>query len=266
MRVEQIPTLGDNYTFLIIDEQTSRAAVVDAPEFDPVVKRIDELGVEVELILCTHHHWDHIGANQALVERYDVPVCAHSSDAPRIPAFSRGVEEGDTISIGDLEAEVLFVPGHTSGHVAYLLPGAVFTGDCLFAGGCGRLFEGSPALMYEALNVKLAGLPDDTKVHCGHEYTQTNLGFALTVEPGNAALQRRMEEVRAKRSRAAPDWHDATEAEMTNPTTIGQEKATNPFLRVDSPEIIASVRKHDPGVGTDAVSILAAVRSMKDSF
>jgi hydroxyacylglutathione hydrolase len=266
MRVERIPVLGDNYTFLIVDEQTNQAAIVDAPELDPVVKRVEALGVEPALILCTHHHGDHIGANRELVKRYGVPVCAHSSDASRIPAFSRALEEGDRISIGELEAEVLFVPGHTGGHVAYVLPGAVFTGDCLFAGGCGRLFEGSPAVMHESLNVKLAGLPDDTEVYCGHEYTQTNLAFALSVEPGNAALQQRMEEVKARRSRAAPDWHDATEAEMTIPSTIGQEKATNPFLRIDSPEIIANVHRHNPGVGNDAISILGAVRSMKDRY
>jgi len=266
MRVERIPVLGDNYTFLIIDEQTSQAAIVDAPELDPVVGRIEALGVEPVLILCTHHHGDHIGANRELVERYGVPVCAHSSDASRIPAFSRALEEGDRISIGGLEAQVLFVPGHTAGHVAYALPGAVFTGDCLFAGGCGRLFEGSPAIMYESLNVKLAGLPDDTEVYCGHEYTASNLAFALSVEPGNAALQRRVEDVQARRSRAVPDWHEATEAEMTIPSTLALEKATNPFLRVDSPEIIASVREQRSDAADDGVSIFGAVRSMKDSF
>jgi hydroxyacylglutathione hydrolase len=266
MRVETIPVLGDNYTFLIIDEETRQAAIVDAAELDPVVKRIDALGVEPVLILCTHHHWDHIGANEELVGRYGVPVCAHSSDAARILAFSKGLEEGDRISIGKLEAEVLLVPGHTSGHVAYVLPGAVFTGDCLFAGGCGRLFEGSPAAMHESLNVKLAALPDDTEVYCGHEYTQSNLAFALSVEPGNAALQQRVQEVKARRSRAAADWHDATADEMTVPSTIGLEKATNPFMRVDSPEIIASVRRQSPEISDAPVSILGAVRSMKDSF
>jgi hydroxyacylglutathione hydrolase len=266
MRVERIPVLGDNYTFLIIDEQTSQAAIVDAPELGPVLKRVDALGVEPALVLCTHHHYDHIGANEELVNLYGVPVCAHSSDASRIPGFSRGLEEGDRISIGKLEAQVLSVPGHTSGHVAYVLPGAVFTGDCLFAGGCGRLFEGGPAVMHESLNLKLATLPDDTEVYCGHEYTESNLAFALSVEPGNAALQQRAKEVRARRSRAAADWHEASDAEMTVPSTIGLEKATNPFLRVDSPEIIASVRRKSPEISDAAVSILGAVRAMKDSF
>ncbi|MBW2412959.1 MAG: hydroxyacylglutathione hydrolase [Deltaproteobacteria bacterium] len=266
MKVERIPTLSDNYTYLIIDEATNEAAVVDAPEADPVVRRVDELGVRVTHVLSTHHHWDHSGANPELAERYGAPVLGHSSDSDRIPAFSQGLEEGDRVRIGELEARVVFIPAHTSGHIAYVFPDAAFTGDCLFAGGCGRLFEGDPGMMYAALNEKLAALPDATRVYCGHEYTQSNLEFAVTLEPGNAAVQSKLEAVRARRAGAAADWHDATDAEMTIPSTIGEEKATNPFMRVDSPELIASVQKAAPGTGTDGVSILGAVRSLKDSF
>ncbi len=266
MKVERIPTLSDNYTYLIVDEATNAAAIVDAPESEPVVRRVEELGVRVTHVLSTHHHWDHSGANPELADRYGAPVLGHASDSDRIPAFTQGLEEGDTVRIGELEARILFIPAHTRGHIAYVFPDAAFTGDCLFAGGCGRLFEGDPGMMHAALNEKLASLPDATRIYCGHEYTQSNLEFAITVEPGNAALQSKLEAVRARRAKAAADWHDATGAEMTIPTTIGEEKSTNPFMRVDSPELIASVQKAAPGTATDGVSILGAVRRMKDHF
>lgn len=266
MRVERIPTLSDNYTYLIIDPGTSEAAIVDAPEVDPVVRRVDDLGVRVTHILSTHHHWDHSGANPELAERYSAPVLGHASDADRIPGFTRGLEQGDRIRIGALEAEILFIPAHTRGHIAYVFAGAAFTGDCLFAGGCGRLFEGDPAMMHEALNEKLARLPDETKIYCGHEYTENNLRFALTLEPGNEALQEKLKWVGERRAAAAADWHDATEAEMTIPSTIRDEKATNPFMRAASAELLASVERERPGTAADPVSVLGAVRSLKDSF
>ncbi len=266
MRVERIPTLRDNYTYLIIDEETNEAAVVDAPEARPVIRRVEELDVNVTKILSTHHHPDHSAANPVLAERYGAPVFGHASDAGRIPGFTDGLEEGDRVRVGNLEAEILFIPAHTRGHIAYVFPGAVFSGDTLFAGGCGRLFEGDPEMLNRALNQKLARLPDDTKVYCGHEYTESNLRFALHIEPGNGELKAKMERVQAIRTNAAADWHDATEAEMTVPSTIGEEKETNPFMRTDSPEIVRSVQREKPDVGTDAVSILGAVRRMKDHF
>ncbi len=266
MRVERIPTLGDNYTYLIIDEATNEAAAVDAPEAGPVVARVDALGVNLTKVLSTHHHWDHSAANPELAQRYQAPVFGHASDAERIPGFSNGLEEGDRIKVGQLEAEVIFIPAHTRGHIAYVFPDAVFCGDTLFAAGCGRLFEGNPKMMHEALNLKLGRLPDETRVYCGHEYTESNLRFALSVEPNNAATQKKMEWVRARRAKAASDWHDATEAEFSIPSTIGEEKATNPFMRVDSPEIIESVRKAHPASDADPVTILGHIRAMKDSF
>ncbi len=266
MRVERIPTLGDNYTYLIIDETTHEAAVVDAPEAGPVVARVEALGVNVTRVLSTHHHWDHSAANPELAERYQAPVFGHASDSERIPGFSDGLEEGDRINVGQLEAEVIFIPAHTRGHIAYVFPGAVFCGDTLFAAGCGRLFEGTPQMMHEALNLKLSRLPDDTRVYCGHEYTESNLRFALSVEPSNVAAQKKLEWVRARRAKAASDWHDASEAEFSIPSTIGEEKATNPFMRLDSPEIIESVRKAHPASDADPVTILGHIRAMKDSF
>ena len=266
MHVERIPTLSDNYTYLIVCPDTNEAAVVDAPEEDSVVAAVDRLGVKLVKVLSTHHHWDHSGANAELAKRYDAPVYGHKSDHDRIPGFTNGLDEGDSISIGGLSADILFIPAHTKGHIAYVFDGAVFCGDTLFAAGCGRLFEGNPKMMHEALNVKLAKLPDPTLVYCGHEYTESNLRFALAVEPGNAALADKMKWVKERRAKKAADWHDATDAEMTVPSTIGEERATNPFMRVDAPEIIASVKKEHPGTATDPVTILGHVRAMKDSF
>ncbi len=266
MRVERIPTLSDNYTYLIIDEDSLEAAIIDAPEADPVIARVEELGVNVTKVLSTHHHYDHSAANPELAKRYGAPVLGHMSDAERIPGFVEGLEEGDTIRVGSLEAEIVFIPAHTSGHIAYVFPGAVFSGDTLFAGGCGRLFEGNPQMMHEALNEKLSRLPDDTKIYCGHEYTESNLRFALSLEPGNQALVEKMNQVKARRAKAAADWHDATDEEMTIPSTIAEERATNPFMRIDSAELVASVKKAAPQTGDDPVSILRAVRSLKDTF
>ena len=266
MRVERIPTLGDNYTYLIVDEASNEAAVVDAPEAGPVVARVEALGVNLTKVLSTHNHWDHSAANPELAERYDAPVFGHVSDAQRIPGFTDGLEEGDRLRVGGLEAEVIFIPAHTRGHIAYVFPEAVFCGDTLFAAGCGRLFEGNPEMMHEALNLKLKRLPDEILVYCGHEYTESNLRFALSLEPDNEAVQKKMEWVRKRRSQAASDWHDAGEAEFSIPSTIGEEKATNPFMRVDSPELIASVRKAHPSADADPVTILGHIRAMKDSF
>ncbi len=192
MRVERIPTLGDNYTYLVIDPDTNEAAIVDAPEAEPVIRRAEEVGARVTKVLSTHHHPDHTMANPALADHFGVPVIGYSGDSDRIPGFTDGVDEGDTVEVGGLRADVVFIPAHTRGHIAYVFPEGVFSGDTLFAGGCGRLFEGNPQMMHEALNVKLSRLPDETRIYCGHEYTASNLSFALSVEPGNRALQDKM--------------------------------------------------------------------------
>lgn len=233
LRVERIPTLRDNYTYLLVCEASGEAAVVDAPEAEPVVKRAEALGVRVAKILSTHHHPDHAMANPELARRYGAPVYGHVSDRERLPGWSHGLEEGDEVAVGAETARILHVPAHTSGHLAYVFEGAVFSGDTLFAGGCGRLFEGTPEMMFDAMR-KLGALPGETRVYCGHEYTESNLRFAAHVEPGNAAVQRALERARALRARAAADWHDATPDEMTVPTTLADEHATNPFLRARS--------------------------------
>ena len=232
LRIERIPTLGDNYTYLVVCEETQEAAIVDAPEAEPVIAKVDELGCRVTKILSTHHHGDHSMANPALAEKYGAPVYGHVSDSARIPGFTDGLEEGDTITVGHHTARIFFIPSHTMGHIAYVFDDAkaAFTGDTLFAGGCGRLFEGDPEMMFDAMQ-KLGALPDDMRVFCGHEYTEGNLVFAAHAEPSNEAVKSKLERVREIRANKAADWHDATPAEMTIPSTIAEEHETNPFMR-----------------------------------
>ncbi len=250
LRIDRIPTWKDNYTYLVACEATGDAAVIDAPEVEPVVARVEAAGVRVRKVLSTHHHPDHSMANPELAKRWDAPVLGHASDRDRLPGFTDGLEEGDTVQVGQQTARVLFIPAHTRGHIAYVFDDAkaVFCGDTMFAAGCGRLFEGTPAMMYTALVEKLGTLPGDTRVFCGHEYTESNLRFAAHVEPDNAAVEQALERVQRVRAQAAADWHQAGPGEMTVPTTIADEHATNPFLRAGS------------------VDELARRRALKDSF
>jgi len=246
LQIERVPTLGDNYSYVIACDETGEAAIVDAPEFDPVVARADEMGVRVTKILSTHHHPDHSAANPQLAAHYGAPVYGHVSDAERLPGFSDGLEEGDSISVGRQTARILFIPAHTSGHIAYYFEDAAvaFTGDTLFAGGCGRLFEGTPEMMFTALHDKLGNLPDAVKIYCGHEYTESNLAFAAVSEPDNDAIKNRLAEVRRARAAAAANWHDATPGEMTIPSTMADERATNPFVRAADAEVLGRIRSH----------------------
>ena len=242
LHIERIPTLGDNYTYLITCEESGESAVVDAPEAEPVVKRIDALGAKLTHVLSTHHHWDHSAANPDLAKRYGVPVYGHASDEGRLPGLSEGLEEGDTVEVGRQRARILFIPAHTRGHIAYVFDaaGAVFCGDTLFAAGCGRLFEGTPEMMFTALHQKLGALPDSMRIFCGHEYTESNLRFAAHLEPENDAVRAKLERVQEIRS--AADWHDATPEEMSIPSTLGEERATNPFLRAADAEDLGRIR------------------------
>lgn len=242
--VERIPTLGDNYTYLLVCDETHEAAVVDAPEAQPVIRRVEALGARVTKILSTHHHWDHSAANPDLAKLWGVPVFGHAGDADRLPGFSDALEEGDAISVGNQSARILFIPAHTKHHIAYAFDAAeaVFCGDTLFAAGCGRLFEGTPKMMFSALVEKLGALPDATRVYCGHEYTESNLEFAAHIEPGNAEIRAKLERVRAIRAKRAGDWHDATPEEMTIPSTIGEERLTNPFMRARDAAELGRIR------------------------
>ena len=258
MRVVPVAVLADNYAYLVIDEPSGRCAVVDPSEADPVLAAVEAEGLELAAIWNTHHHWDHVGGNRdLLVSQPGLEVWGYGEDAARIPGITRHLADGETLGFEGLQVRVIFIPAHTSGHIAYHLPKdqTVFTGDTLFAGGCGRLFEGEPATMMESLS-RLAGLPAPTRVYCGHEYTEKNLEFALTLEPGNQRLREKYESVRHLRAHSRP----------TVPTTLEDELATNPFLRSGSDELRRSVLGRFPGSADDDAAIFARTRELKDNF
>ena len=233
MQVTIVPCLKDNYAYLVRPEGADLCGVVDACEAGPVERALDELGLRLGAILATHHHADHVGGNEALVRRFPgIEVFGSAHDRGRIPAQNRFVEDGETIETVGLAFRCLLIPGHTLGAVGYVGHESVFTGDTLFAAGCGRLFEGTPAMMYTSLVEKLGALPDDTRVFFGHEYTANNLRFAAHVEPDNRHVKEKAERVAAQRARG----------EFTAPSTLGEERLTNPFLRAGSPERLAEIR------------------------
>jgi hydroxyacylglutathione hydrolase len=252
-----VPVLQDNYSYLVIDEDERVAAVVDCAEVDPVLAAAEREGVKITTVLATHHHFDHVGGNEEIARRVPVRIYGNAEDAARIPALTDGVRAGESARVGRLAGEVIFIPAHTSGHIAYHFARerAVFTGDTLFAAGCGRLFEGNPAQMMASL-AALAALPDDTKVYCGHEYTVRNLEFAATLEPSNRAIADKLAWARARRAEGQP----------TVPSTLASERATNPFLRTKSPELRESVRARFPDAGEDDVKIFGYTRQLKDNF
>lgn len=258
MRVVQIPLLRDNYGYLVVCEDTGVAAVIDPSEAEPVLDRIEKEKVTPTAILNTHHHRDHTGGNAGIIERLArrrLDVYAHKNDKDRIPGLTRPVDEDDQIAIGRLKARVLFIPGHTTGHAAYFFGRSLFCGDTLFTAGCGRLFEGTAEQMHTSLQ-KLMRLPDDTLVYCGHEYTEKNLEFALTIEPDNPKLSERLKRARSMRAKGLP----------TVPSTIAEEKETNPFLRWDSREIQENLQKLFPNLALNPVSVFAHIRRLKDQF
>ena len=259
MEIVPVPQLSDNYAYLLIDEATGEGAVVDCAEAAPVLAEARRHAMRLTAVLGTHHHFDHVGGNTDLLAALpDLRVYGSADDAPRIPGITHRLRDGDAVEVGAVRGRVIMIPAHTSGHVAYYFPdeAAVFTGDTLFAGGCGRLFEGDAAQMMASLG-RLAALPDRTRVYCGHEYTEKNLRFAATLEPGNHTLQEKLAAVERLRRAGQP----------TVPSTISDEKATNPFLRTDSPELAASVRARRPDVPAgDRVALFAAVRQLKDRF
>jgi len=250
-----IPAFADNYIWLIHDGR--HAAAVDPGDAAPVLAHLDAHGLTLTAILATHHHNDHVGGVRELLERFDVPVFGPANE--NIPGRTRALREGDAFDVPALgmTLSVLDIPGHTAGHVALFDAAAplVFCGDTLFAAGCGRLFEGTPAQMWSSLS-KLAALPGDTRVYCGHEYTLANLRFAQAVEPRSADLAARVARDGAVRARGEP----------TVPSTLADERATNPFVRAAVPSVRAAAEAHAGRPLPDPVESFAVLRQWKNEF
>ncbi len=250
--VHMFPCLSDNYGFLLHDPATGETACIDTPEPDRILAEAEGKGWKITQIWNTHWHPDHAGGNAAIKAATGCAIAGPAGEAAKIPALDRHLAEGDMVQLGSLTAHVLDTPGHTAGHIVYHLPehGIAFVGDTLFALGCGRLFEGTAAQMWESLG-KLRTMPADTTVYCAHEYTASNAKFALSVDPDNAALRAYADGVAAKRARNEP----------TVPTTIGAELEANPFLRADDPKLAAAV-----GHANDPVAAFAEIRERKNRF
>jgi len=249
LEIEIVPCLSDNYAYLV--KSDSQCAVVYPSEPEPVRAALAKKGWTLTHILNTHHHLDHCGGNLELKAETGATIVGPGKDRARIPGLEVGVDEGSGWEFDGRKVQVLEVPAHTRGAITFVIDGHAFTGDTLFLMGCGRLFEGDPKMMWTSLS-KLMTLPDQTKIYCGHEYTQSNGRFALTLEPGNQALKARMGEVNALRAAGKP----------TVPASMGLEKQTNPFLRPDQPEIRKSLGMER----ADTVAAFGEIRARKDRF
>lgn len=257
MEILRLPALSDNYIFLLHDPQSHTAVVVDPATAKPVLAALNRLNAQLIAIFNTHHHSDHVGGNRELLQHFpEAVVYGSREDKGRIPGQQQYLREGDRVQFAGRIADVFFVPGHTRAHIAYYFPpnqpgqpGELFCGDTLFAGGCGRLFEGTPAQMVTSLT-KLRTLPDNTRIWCAHEYTLKNLKFALTVDPENPDLKERYQQVQNARQND----------EATVPSLLAVEKQTNPFLRWESPTIQATMGSKDP------VQTFGRLRGKKDMF
>jgi hydroxyacylglutathione hydrolase len=253
LKVTPIACLEDNYAYLL-DDGSGELAVVDASEGAPVLAALDGAEGKLTALFATHHHHDHVGGNEEVARRYPgIRVYGYESDRGRIPGQTEYLKDGETFTWGKTAVRALHIPGHTMGAVAYVLSDAVFTGDTLFLAGCGRLFEGTPAMMFRSLCEVLAPLGDQMRVFCGHEYTLGNLAFAASVEPGNARVEKRTVEARALRAQGKP----------TVGSLMEEELATNPFMRCRSVEIRRSMKLD---ASTPDVEVLAALRRAKDTF
>lgn len=256
LTIEPIKAFNDNYIWLLYDPGTREAVVVDPGDATPVLRALEDKQLNLTGILITHHHFDHVGGLEALCRHHDPRV--YGPHNPAITGIHQRLGSGDTISILGVDFDTLEVPGHTLDHIAYFHSADIpllFCGDTLFAGGCGRVFEGTPSMMHSSLQ-QLATLPPATRVFCAHEYTLANLAFAAAVEPDNEALVQRITEARATRNRDEP----------TVPSELVLELATNPFLRCDRPELIASLQSQGRLTGKTPPEVFATVRGWKDDF
>jgi hydroxyacylglutathione hydrolase len=250
-QIHLFPCLQDNFGVLLHDSESGATAAIDAPEAAAVEAALKATGWRLSDILVTHHHADHTGGIAELKQKYSCRVVAPHGEAARIPLVDATVRENDKVKVGSLEARVFETPGHTAGHISYffLADKVAFVGDTLFSIGCGRVIEGTPEMMWQSL-LKLRALPEDTRIYCGHEYTKANIRFAKTIEPGNAALNAREAEVDKLLAAHKP----------TIPSTIGEEKAANPFLRADVPEVAKALGLAD----SPAWKVFAEIRERKN--
>ncbi len=255
MNIIPLRAFKDNYIWVIINPNTQRAIVIDPGDAAPVIEFFTHEKFKLAGILITHKHWDHCNGIAEIVQKYPVPVFGPA--ASEIVKLDHPVKENDAVILDGFGKlfTVMAIPGHTLEHIAYYGEGVLFCGDTLFTGGCGRIFEGTPAQMYQTLN-RIAAYPDDTLIYCGHEYTLANLQFARLVEPDNQALIARIEAVEQLRRNHLP----------TVPATLCQEQATNPFLRCDVPEVIKSVESYAKKTLNDPIEVFAAMRTWKNSF
>lgn len=251
LEVLVIPCRDDNYGYLLRDEATGRTASVDAPDAAPLTAALEEKGWGLDLILVTHHHFDHVDGVEALRAKYGAKVVGAAADAERLPALDQQVAEGDVVSLGESDAKIIDVSGHTIGHIAYLFDGHAFTADSLMALGCGRVFEGTHLMMWESLS-KFLGLPPETLIYSGHNYGQANGRFAFSIEPDNPDLAARIEAIKSADAAGEPIC----------PVTLSEELSTNPFLRATEDSVKTAVGL--PG-GDDA-TVFAEVRRRKDAF
>ncbi len=252
MKIEIISCLSDNYSYLIHDEETNTVAIIDPSEFKTCDKIITKYN-KLDFILNTHHHADHVNGNLELKKKYNSKILGFGQDKKRIPGIDVLLDENQKQKIGNLEFEVIFIPGHTKGHIAFFFTKEkiAFTGDTLFSLGCGRVFEGTHEEMYYSLN-KIKNLPPDTKIYCGHEYTKSNLNFCLTYDPKNTFLKEKEIDIQKKLNSNLP----------TIPSILGQEIKTNIFLRCNDPEIKLALGLKD----SSEVEVFSKLRDLKDSF
>ena len=253
--VEQVPIFEDNYSYVLIRSGQDRALVVDPGDGERIWGFLEKKGYELEAILATHHHFDHVAGIEFLCNKTSVDVYCSKSDLGRVPGATRGLEDAQEIELGGLRIQALHVPGHTYGHLVYLCGDSLLAGDTLFLGGCGRLFEGSAEQMYHSLYDKILPLPDDTRVWPGHEYTVRNRSFCLSIDTENAVLREKLQEAEALCEENLP----------TVPGLLKTEKETNIFLRCREPAVVRAVTNR-AATSDDPVSIFAELRAMRDVY